>query len=216
MEENNVIKPAVKKTSRKRPSKKAEVKQPVIEIEVDDEPIVLDDRQEEVKPEIKQVVKAEVPEIKHEYDDKVGKFTAEKDNGEKLEMFTPTVLPSEYCVIVRKFLSVNNGVSIGKYSVGTHKTVDYGELDNVKPNTLESIHCYNIVSECGVDMLRTAISKLKPGGKCFIVESSRDLTKVITKLKDINVRFCGYGFRLFNHNYWHNHKNMSIALIMKG
>lgn len=204
---------AKKPATRKAPVKK---KAPVVE-----ELIVVDDNETEDVPvfdsvEEQPVVQEENIAVKHEYDDSLGKFTAENNSGEKLEMFVPTVLPSEYCIIVRKFLSVNNGVSIGKYSVGTHKTVDYGELEQIKDGSLESIHCYNIVSERNVDVLKKAISKLKLGGKCFIVDSNIDLTKVIPEIEKIGVRFCGYGYRLFNHKYWFEHKNMSIAFVTKG
>ena len=215
MENNNVIveqSPVVKKHSRRKSTKpkKTEpvVKQPQIEIEVDEEPIVI----EESKPET-----PKEQEIKHFYNEITGKFTAEKKTDgktEKLEMFMPEILPVEYCMLVKKFMSVNNGVSIGKYSVGTHATVSYGDIDKIADNSIICGHCYNIVSECGVETLEKVISKIKYGGKLFVVDNNTDLTSTVSKLK-LNTRFCGYGFKLFNHKYWHDHKNISIALILK-
>lgn len=192
------------------PVEKTETAQPVIEVA--DEIISIDlDDDEPVKPK-----KVEKPTVKHSYDESTGKFTAEKKDGSKLEMNTPTVLPDEYCVLARKFVPVKNGVSIGKYSVGSFKTLDYNELDKVADGSLDAVHCYNMISEQKPDMIQKVLSKLKLGGKCFIVDTSADLRNTINNMVGVHVRLCDYGYRLFNHKYWHDHKNISIAWITKG
>lgn len=187
-----------------------ETTQPVIEVA--DEIISIDlDEDEPIKPK-----KIEKPVVKHSYNETTGKFTAEKKDGSKLEMNTPTVLPDEYCVVARKFVPVNSGVSIGKYSVGSYKNIDYSELDKVPEGGLDSVHCYNIFSEQNLEMFQKVLSKIRFGGKCFIVDTSVDLRNVFNKMVGIHIIFCGYGYKMFNHKYWHDNKNISIALITKG
>ena len=187
-----------------------EITQPVIE--VSDEIISIDlDEDEHIKPK-----KIEKPVVKHSYNETTGKFTAEKKDGSKLEMNTPTVLPDEYCVLARKFVPVKNGVSIGKYSVGSYKNIDYNELDKVPDCSLDAVHCYNICSEKNVEMIQKVISKIRIGGRCFIVDTSVDLRNVVNNMVGANIILCGYGYKIFNHKYWHDNKNISIALISKG
>lgn len=202
-----------KKTVAKSATKTVAKKQTVAKVEPAQNSIELDVENDEDKDV---VIDELIPPVKHSYDNKIGCFTAEKDNGEKLEMFIPEILPSDYCMLVRKFMCLNNAVSIGKYSVGTHACVDYGELENAQDEIYYGEHCYNIVSECGVEFLEKALAKLKSGGRCFVVDSNINLEEIAYKLKGMHVRFVGYGYKLFNHRYWHNHKNMSILLLIKG
>ena len=182
------------------------------EIEVADEIISIDlDEDEPIKPK-----KIEKPVVKHSYNETTGKFTAEKKDGTKLELNAPTVLPDEYCVIARKFVPVNYGVCIGKYTVGSFKNIDYSELDKVPEGSLDAVHCYNIFSEQKLDMIQKVLSKIRFGGRCFIVDTSVDLRNVLKNMVGIHIIFCGYGYTMFNHKYWHDNKNISIAWITKG
>lgn len=192
------------------PVENTELTQPVIE--VSDEIISIDLDEDEPMPSRT----AETPVVKHSYSENTGKFTAEKKDGRKLEMSTPTLLPDEYCVIARKFVNAKSGVSIGKYSVGGYKNISCNELDNVPEGSLESVHCYNIFSEQNPEMIKKVVSKLKFGGRCFVVDTSVDLRSVLKHLVGVRVIFCGYGYKMFNHKYWHDNKNVSIAWIAKG
>ena len=195
---------AVKRVQQKKPVvRKNEPVQNIIDVEVDDE------EQTPIFEDVK-------PVVNHSYDENTGHFTAEKDDGENMDMFVPSVLTSDYCVIAKKFVDVYNGVSIGRYSAGTYKTIDYDEMGKLDDTSLESVHCYNIISEHGVEMLEKVLTKLKRGGRCFIVDEKCDLRTILNTVDGIGIRFCDYGYRLFNHHYWFSHKNMSIALIMKG
>lgn len=179
---------------------------------VDDKPITIE-IDDDIIPQKKEPVKQSV---KHSYDDKNCTFTAVKEDGKKLEFYTPELLSNDYCTLIRKFISLSQGVSIGKYSAGTYKTISYDELENVPDGSLIYAHCYNTVSETNISVLEKVISKLKFGGKLFVADTSTDLTKVLQNINNIGVRFCGYGYKIFNHNYWHNNKNISIALVTKG
>ena len=201
-----------KSNNRKNVAKKQVVKetvQPVIDIEVEEENnSVFEDELHSVEP-VKEPVK-------HSYDKDTGHFVAEKQTGEKLDMFMPTNLPNDYCIIARKFIDLNTAISVGNHCAGTHKSMDYNEFEALDDNTVDSAHCYNILSEFGVDRLQMVLSKLKRGGKCLVTDEKVDLTKVVNNMVGIYTRVCGYGYKLFNHRYWFDHKNMSIALIIKG
>ena len=73
-----------------------------------------------------------------------------------------------------------------------------------------------MISEQKPEMIQKVLSKLKLGGKCFIVDTSADLRNTVNNMVGVHVRLCDYGYRLFNHKYWHDHKNISIAWITKG
>ena len=200
-----------KSNNRKNVAKKQVVKetvQPVIDIEVEEESVI-DDDTPSVEPVNESVVE-------HSYDKDTGHFVAEKQTGEKIDMFMPTNLPNDYCIIARKFIDLNTAISVGNHCAGTHKSMDYNEFEALDDNTVDSAHCYNIVSDFGVDRLQMVLSKLKRGGKCLVTDEKTDLTKVVNNMVGIYTRVCGYGYKLFNHRYWFDHKNMSIALIIKG
>lgn len=200
-----------KSNNRKNVAKKQVVKesvQPVIDIEVEEESVIEDDTPS-VEPVNESVVE-------HSYDKDTGHFVAEKQTGEKLDMFMPTNLPNDYCIIARKFIDLNTAISVGNHCAGTHKSMDYKEFEALDDNTVDSAHCYNIVSDFGVDRLQMVLSKLKRGGKCLVTDEKTDLTKVVNNMVGVYTRVCGYGYKLFNHHYWFDHKNMSIALIIKG
>lgn len=203
------------KSNNRRVAKKQTVKeivQPVMDIEVEDENELIfeDDTPSTSNETIKE------PVVEHSYDKDTGHFMAEKQTGEKLDMFMPTNLPNDYCIIVRKFIDLNTAISVGNHCAGTHKSMDYKDFEALDDNSVDYAHCYNIISDFGVDRLQMVLSKMKHGGKCLVTDEKVDLTKILNNMVGIYTRVCGYGYKLFNHRYWFDHKNMSIALIIKG
>lgn len=148
-----------------------------------------------------------------EYNEETSTLSIKKD-GKTFDMVLPTQLPSEYIQLVNKFIPTEKSISIGKYNINSQTVIS--DLNKVENDSLEIVHCYNLFKESKnyEETMELLLNKLKAGTQCFIADDTVDLRTLMNN-KRLWVKFVNYGFKIFNHKYWFEHKNISIALIGK-
>lgn len=171
-------------------------------LEVDTTEVVIDNNEEVIKDN---------PDVS--YCEETSTLSIKKD-GKTVDIICPEQLSSEYTQIVNKFIPVEQSVSVGKYNINSQSVID--DLNKVEDNSLEIVHCYNLFKESKnhEETMELLLNKLKTGTQCFIADDTVDLRTLMNNRR-LWIKFANYGFKIFNHNYWFEHKNVSIALIGK-